>query len=56
MAGSPEKRTNTRLQTRYSLDPISGGAGLRNNFVRVVPGAPAPRRRHIRRPRLEGVA
>jgi thiosulfate reductase/polysulfide reductase chain A len=24
------------LQTRYVLDPISGGAGLRVNFVRLV--------------------
>ncbi len=30
------------LQTRYSLDPISGGAGLRNNFVKIIPGAPRP--------------
>lgn len=34
--------SDTHLQTRYDLDPISGGAGLRNNFVRVVPGAPDP--------------
>jgi len=34
--------SDTHLQTRYDLDPISGGAGLRNNFVRIVPGAPDP--------------
>ena len=34
--------SDTHLQSRYSLDPVSGGAGLRNNFVRVVPGAPDP--------------
>ncbi len=28
--------SDTRLQTRYALDPISGGAGLRVNFVRLV--------------------
>ena len=35
--------SDTHLQTRYDLDPVSGGAGMRNNFVRVVPGAPDPR-------------
>jgi thiosulfate reductase/polysulfide reductase chain A len=35
--------SDTHLQTRYDLDPVSGGAGLRNNFVRIVPGAPNPR-------------
>ena len=35
--------SDTALQTRYDLDPVSGGAGLRNNFVRVVPGAPRPK-------------
>ena len=34
------------LQTRYKLDPISGGAGLRVNFVRLEK-APAPRLRPI---------
>ena len=34
--------SDTHLQTRYDLDPVSGGAGLRNNFVRIVPGAPNP--------------
>jgi thiosulfate reductase / polysulfide reductase chain A len=34
--------SDTHLQTRYDLDPVSGGAGLRNNFVRVVKGAPDP--------------
>lgn len=28
--------SDTALQTRYVLDPISGGAGLRVNFVRLV--------------------
>jgi thiosulfate reductase/polysulfide reductase chain A len=28
--------SDTRLQTVYKLDPISGGAGLRVNFVRIV--------------------
>ena len=27
--------SDTKLQTRYALDPISGGAGMRVNFVRV---------------------
>jgi thiosulfate reductase/polysulfide reductase chain A len=27
-----------RLQTRYALDPISGGAGMRVNFVKLVGG------------------
>lgn len=31
--------SDTALQTRYALDPISGGAGLRVNFVRLVKGA-----------------
>lgn len=34
--------SDTALQSSYTLDPISGGAGLRNNFVRVVPDAPNP--------------
>ncbi|MBI3941630.1 MAG: molybdopterin-dependent oxidoreductase [Chloroflexi bacterium] len=33
--------SDTALQTRYTLDPISGGAGLRVNFVRVVSGKEA---------------
>lgn len=28
--------SDTRLMTRYALDPISGGAGMRINFVRIV--------------------
>ena len=28
--------SDTQLQTRYVLDPISGGAGMRVNFVRIV--------------------
>jgi thiosulfate reductase/polysulfide reductase chain A len=28
--------SDTALQTRYALDPISGGAGMRVNFVRIV--------------------
>jgi thiosulfate reductase/polysulfide reductase chain A len=28
--------SDARLQTRYALDPISGGAGLRVNFVKLV--------------------
>ena len=28
--------SDTKLQTRYALDPISGGAGMRVNFVRIV--------------------
>ncbi len=28
--------SDTKLQTRYALDPISGGAGLRVNFVKLV--------------------
>jgi thiosulfate reductase/polysulfide reductase chain A len=28
--------SDTTLQTRYALDPISGGAGLRINFVKIV--------------------
>jgi thiosulfate reductase/polysulfide reductase chain A len=27
--------SDTYLQTRYKLDPISGGAGLRVNFVKL---------------------
>ncbi len=38
--------SDTYLQTRYKLDPISGGAGLRVNFVRLEK-APAPRLRPI---------
>jgi len=34
--------SDTHLQSSYTMDPISGGAGLRNNFVRLVPGAPNP--------------
>jgi thiosulfate reductase/polysulfide reductase chain A len=34
---------DNRLITYYTLDVISGGAGLRNNFVRIIPGAPRPR-------------
>ncbi len=28
--------SDTKLQTRYALDPICGGAGLRVNFVRIT--------------------
>jgi thiosulfate reductase/polysulfide reductase chain A len=28
--------SDTKLMTRYALDPISGGAGMRINFVRIV--------------------
>jgi thiosulfate reductase/polysulfide reductase chain A len=28
--------SDTKLQTRYRLDPISGGAGMRVNFVKIV--------------------
>jgi len=28
--------SDTKLQTRYRLDPVSGGAGMRVNFVRLV--------------------
>ena len=28
--------SDTKLQTRYKLDPISGGAGMRVNFVKLV--------------------
>jgi thiosulfate reductase/polysulfide reductase chain A len=28
--------SDTKLQTRYKLDPISGGAGMRVNFVRLT--------------------
>jgi thiosulfate reductase/polysulfide reductase chain A len=28
--------SDTKLQTAYQLDPISGGAGMRVNFVRIV--------------------
>jgi thiosulfate reductase/polysulfide reductase chain A len=30
--------SDTELQTRYALDPISGGAGMRVNFVRILKG------------------
>jgi thiosulfate reductase/polysulfide reductase chain A len=30
--------SDTRMMSRYKLDPISGGAGLRVNFVRIVEG------------------
>jgi thiosulfate reductase/polysulfide reductase chain A len=30
--------SDTRLMSRYKLDPISGGAGMRVNFVRLVEG------------------
>ncbi len=39
--------SDTHLQTRYDLDPYSGGAGLRNNWVRIVPGAPDPQHKPI---------
>jgi thiosulfate reductase/polysulfide reductase chain A len=28
--------SDAALMTRYALDPISGGAGMRVNFVRIV--------------------
>ena len=28
--------SDVKLQTRYALDPISAGAGMRINFVRLV--------------------
>ena len=28
--------SDVKLQSRYALDPISGGAGMRVNFVRLV--------------------
>ena len=28
--------SDTRLTTKYALDPISGGAGMRVNFVRIL--------------------
>ena len=28
--------SDTALQTRYALDPISGGAGMRVNVVRIL--------------------
>jgi len=37
------------LQTRYKLDTISGGAGIRINHVRVISGAPDPRHPPIER-------
>ncbi|MEN8233725.1 MAG: molybdopterin-dependent oxidoreductase [Actinomycetota bacterium] len=30
--------SDTKLMSRYKLDPISGGAGMRVNFVRIVEG------------------
>ena len=29
---------DTKIMSRYTLDPISGGAGMRINFVRLVEG------------------
>ncbi len=31
--------SDTKLMSRYKLDPISGGAGMRVNFVRLVEGS-----------------
>ena len=28
--------SDTKLQTTYAIDPISGGAGMRVNFVRIA--------------------
>ena len=39
--------SDNALQTRYVLDKISGGAGLRNNFVKIVPNAAKPRLKRI---------
>ena len=33
--------SDAQLITRYALDPISGGAGLRVNFVKIIPAAGA---------------
>ena len=30
--------SDTKMMRRYELDPISGGAGLRVNFVRIAEG------------------
>jgi thiosulfate reductase / polysulfide reductase chain A len=32
--------SDTVLQTRYTLDPISGGAGMRTNFVKLLSATP----------------
>jgi thiosulfate reductase/polysulfide reductase chain A len=32
--------SDTKLQTVYKLDPISGGAGMRVNFVRIIESPP----------------
>jgi thiosulfate reductase/polysulfide reductase chain A len=51
--------SDAALQTRYALDPISGGAGLRVNFVRLEPvGAPggAARERPASRDRRTATA
>ena len=34
--------SDAALQTHYSLDRLSGGAGLRNNFVKLIAGASKP--------------
>jgi thiosulfate reductase / polysulfide reductase chain A len=39
--------SDTHLQTGYALDPVSGGAGLRHNFVRIVANAPDPRHANV---------
>ena len=44
--------SDTALQTHYTLDKLSGGAGLRNNFVNLIPGAPKPK--HPRLTKLAG--
>jgi thiosulfate reductase / polysulfide reductase chain A len=36
--------SDNKLQTRYALDPICGGAGMRVNFVRIVAEKPAAAR------------
>lgn len=36
MVANGKGASDTQLQTRYVLDPISGGAGMRVNFVRLV--------------------
>ena len=38
--------SDSYLQTRYDLDPISGGGALRNNFVKLSK-APTPERKSI---------
>jgi thiosulfate reductase/polysulfide reductase chain A len=41
--------SDNALISRYRLDPTSGGAGMRVNFVPIVPGAPRPRHPRLAR-------